>query len=249
MLAWQSCMYDSMAVCLHLASKCNQPFLGSATGRHLAMSHQQYHICCLLPKSVQLTRHYPVGRLLCVCVCLLLACADGEAMLSKGLLPASTAACAVVCDDTSSDDTATVRDVKPAPAVPAADNRHSVSQAGRKDPSTGTSSSNSSSSSEWSARRAAPICLVPVHGDPAAALDSTNSLCPVVAFASFAGQLGFKAIMHVAVFGGEAGLQAKARQSTQLLIGRSLESTSVANSHVVCQCMLGCSSHAGGTAR
>jgi hypothetical protein len=32
-----------------------------------------------------------------------------------------------------------------------------------------------------------------------------NSLCPVVAFASFAAQLSFKMVLHLAVFGGGCG--------------------------------------------
>lgn len=69
-----------------------------------------------------------------------------------------------------------------------------------------SSSSGGSSSSEQTSRP--PACLVPVHEDPATTLASTNSLCPVVAFTSFAGQLGFKAMLHIAVFSGEGGSSA-----------------------------------------
>lgn len=125
--------------------------------------------------------------------------ADGATALAKAALPAPTAPTAAaggaaLRDD---DDTVAVRDVNSAPAEGPWQSVSVAITAGN------TGLSSSSSSTEQSLR--SPTCLVPVHEDAAAALASTNSLCPVVAFASFAGQLGFKAALHIAVFGGEGG--------------------------------------------
>jgi hypothetical protein len=86
-----------------------------------------------------------------------------------------------------------------------------------------TTTSSSSSSSETGSDIAVPVPVACTHGPikdaavagvaggaPAAELATMDKgvaaapsgLCPVVAFASFAAQLSFKAILHVMVFGG-----------------------------------------------
>jgi hypothetical protein len=59
-----------------------------------------------------------------------------------------------------------------------------------------------SSSSSDAGGSPPPSFVVLQDACPAADI-AANSLCPVVAFSTFAGQLGFRAAMNVAVFGGE----------------------------------------------
>lgn len=61
---------------------------------------------------------------------------------------------------------------------------------------TKSASSASSNESDFNSGATEPVTQGPA---------GPNSLCPVVAFASFAAQLSFKMVLHLAVFGGGCG--------------------------------------------